>query len=151
MDGMTIDTFCDGLKQYEEHLSMRFGSGKHKKNQNKDEEQLLFAGDQFRAKRNPRFLKCYNCGRRGHLAWDCWSKNQDKEDSPEELALTADEDISNSSTLCYVDSGASRHMTGSKHLLQDYEDLDKPADIITANGVKMSGIGEGKMKMGPLI
>ena len=156
MAGLTIDLFADRLKTYEEHLIMRFGRGKVKRTDTRDSDQLLFAGDYSRSQ-SKSMVRCFRCHKRGHLSRDCrWKGRNDtrqynhQDSAHDEMALSVEEEKHHDSDICYLDSGASRHMTGFKHLLHNYQDLQDPVEVITANGTKISGIGQGDMQKGQL-
>ncbi|KAE8724613.1 tir-nbs resistance protein [Hibiscus syriacus] len=101
--------------------------------------------------------KCYNCGKMGHMAKDCWTKKKpvesntatscSKENSEdgwdaealfateeEELALT----ITTPERIDYkndwiVDSGCSNHMTGDKQKLQNLSEYNGGRVVVTAD------------------
>ncbi|KAM2299462.1 hypothetical protein ACFXTI_001304 [Malus domestica] len=101
--------------------------------------------------------KCYNCGKMGHMAKDCWTKktpvesntatSSSKENSEdgwdaealfateeEELALT----VTTQERIDYkndwiVDSGCSNHMTGDKQKLQNLSEYKGGRVVVTAD------------------
>ncbi|KAE8675430.1 putative RING/U-box superfamily protein [Hibiscus syriacus] len=105
--------------------------------------------------------KCYNCGRMGHMAKDCWTKKKlvesntatscSKENSEdgwdaealfateeEELALT----VTTPERIDYkndwiVDSGCSNHMTGDKQKLQNLSEYNGGRVVVTADNSRL--------------
>lgn len=100
--------------------------------------------------------KCYNCGIKGHMAKDCWSKKKSIESNvatskseekwdaeglfatEEELALTA----TASEHIDYekdwiVDSRCSNHMTGDKEKLQNLSEYKGSREVVIANNSKL--------------
>ncbi|KAE8665560.1 PLAC8 family protein [Hibiscus syriacus] len=105
--------------------------------------------------------KCYNCGKMGHMAKDCWTKKKpvesntatscSKENSEdgwdaealfateeEELALT----VTTPERIDYkndwiVDSGCSNHMTGDKQKLQNLSEYNGGRVVVTADNSRL--------------
>ncbi|KAE8698166.1 tir-nbs resistance protein [Hibiscus syriacus] len=105
--------------------------------------------------------KCYNCGKMGHMAKDCWTKKkpvesntatscskENSEDSwdaealfateEEELALT----VTSPERIDYkndwiVDSGCSNHMTGDKQKLQNLSEYNGGRVVVTADNSRL--------------
>ncbi|CAL9014755.1 unnamed protein product [Prunus brigantina] len=103
-----------------------------------------FHGNRGQSKNNKKFEgKCYNCGKKGHMAKDCWSnkrpvesnivtsnskeKSEDDWDAEASLAIEEEEKaltVMSPERINYkndwiVDSGCSNHMTGDKEKLQN--------------------------------
>jgi Reverse transcriptase (RNA-dependent DNA polymerase)/Integrase core domain/GAG-pre-integrase domain len=102
-------------------------------------------------------LKCKHCDRKGHIEADCWTKYPDKRPERKEkngskkseakYAMSAHR-ISSQPTKAdesywYLDSGASEHFSPFKDLFTEFKELDKPCEIITAEGTSVKGIGIG--------
>ncbi|KAJ9539388.1 hypothetical protein OSB04_032121 [Centaurea solstitialis] len=70
-----------------------------------------------------RFLyhKCYHCGLNGHIASKCPDATKAKKSAKDK-------------GIWYLDSGCSRHMTGSKSVLSDYHDERGPSVTFGGNG-----------------
>ncbi|PON31258.1 Zinc finger, CCHC-type, partial [Trema orientale] len=127
-----------------------------------------------RPKQNRRFeWKCYNCGKKGHIAKNCWSKKKAEESNAttsrderksndewdveaslaieeEELALTATvpEQI-NYDNDWIVDSGCSNYMTGDKEKLYNMTEYKGGRVIVTANNSRLLIAHIGKMVIVP--
>ncbi|CAH9132625.1 unnamed protein product [Cuscuta epithymum] len=80
-------------------------------------------------------IKCYYCNKPGHKEASCWKKEEDKEQGKSEQKSNYAEEEHlflaqhNSDNVCssvwYVDSGCSNHMTSSKSLFRDLDDTKK--------------------------
>ncbi|KAI3448734.1 hypothetical protein Pfo_005399, partial [Paulownia fortunei] len=116
---------------------------------------------------------CYNCGKPGHMAKDCWTKkkyvesntatssskenNEDCWDAEalfatveEELALT----VTTSEQIDYkndwiVDSGCSNHMTGDKQKLQNLSEYNGGRVVVTADNSRLPIAHIGKTIVTP--
>jgi hypothetical protein len=113
----------------------------------------MFAGDSD--SKRLRRGRCWKCGKRGHYAKDCKEANKsavvsETADSGEDLAFTVSvkEEFCLAAESCYIDSGASRHMTGNVNLLNNFVDFEESIEITTADGRSIMGVGSGDMKVG---
>ena len=117
--------------------------------------------------------ECYNCGKKGHMKRDCWSKKkstesniatssskEDSEDSwdaeallameEEELALT----VTTPEKINYendwiVDSGCSNHMTGDRQKLQNCSEYKGNRVVVTADNSRLPIAHIGKAIVTP--
>jgi len=107
-------------------------------------------------------LKCKHCEKKGHVEADCWTKYPEKR--PEKsgskskgkkeeakyamTAMVRKADLGRSepeSAHWYLDSGASEHFSPFRELFETFKELDKPCEIMTAEGTTIYGTGIGKI------
>lgn len=102
--------------------------------------------------------RCSYCQGRGHDAYDCHHKQRDEarqhrmrrptdSRSGDDIAFTATPSVpptySCDSTTWYVDSGATRHMSGYANLFTDLVELPEPLFITYGNGDKLAAVAMG--------
>lgn len=133
-----------------------------------------FQGNNGQSKQNRKFEgKCYKCGKKGHMAKDCWSNKKSAESNAaisnskekcedewdaeacfaleeEELALS----VTTFERIDYendwiVDSGCSNHMTGDKQKLQNLTEYKGGRLVVTANNSKLPIAHIGKTVVVP--
>ncbi|KAI5438647.1 hypothetical protein KIW84_024397 [Lathyrus oleraceus] len=94
-------------------------------------------------------FKCYNCDKVGHLAKDCRIEKKVEEttnltleaEANEGFLLMAQNEINTNDNVWYLDSGASNHMCGHKHL---FKEMRKIEDGNVSFGDASKGKVEGK-------
>ncbi|KAI5444616.1 hypothetical protein KIW84_013037 [Lathyrus oleraceus] len=95
-------------------------------------------------------FKCYNCDKVGHLAKDCRIKKKVEEttnltleaEANEGFLLMAQNEINSNDNVWYLDSGASNHMCGHKHLFKEMRKIeDGNVSFGDASKVKVEGKG----------
>jgi hypothetical protein len=100
-------------------------------------------------------VDCYNCGKHGHYAKNCWAPKMVEENTnlvtEEEarvdgLVMMANQDtIPDSDTVWYLDTGASNHMTGHKHLFTEMQEV-KDGNVSFGDASKIKVIGRGRVE-----
>ncbi|WOH14272.1 hypothetical protein DCAR_0933791 [Daucus carota subsp. sativus] len=138
-------------------LSTGSGGNEAKQNQN-------FRGS-FRGRRggNQRgrgrgYFECYNCHKPGHMANECWYKDAERknanlviedknQESQNEETLLLVSHGGDREDVWYIDSGASKHMTGNKNLFSSlFENHYGEVKVGDGKSYKISGVGELEFK-----
>ncbi|KAI5392272.1 hypothetical protein KIW84_076886 [Lathyrus oleraceus] len=95
-------------------------------------------------------FKCYNCDKVGHLAKDCQIEKKVEEttnltleaEANEGFLLMAQNEINTNDNVWYLDSEASNHMCGHKHLFKEMRKIeDANVSFGDASKVKVEGKG----------
>ncbi|RFU25060.1 hypothetical protein B7463_g11276, partial [Scytalidium lignicola] len=73
----------------------------------------------------------------------CWSVSMGDTEEQECPAYAVDD--GSNELLWVIDSGASRHMTYSREAFSDYEPLETPIQVVTANGMEIQAVGTGNV------
>jgi Zinc knuckle len=97
-------------------------------------------------------VDCYNCGKHEHYARDCWAEkkvegktNYAKVIENEKVLLMAQTpSTSGCDTVWYLDTGASNHMTGHKHLFTKMIELAGTVSFGDASKVEVKEKGNVK-------
>ena len=98
-------------------------------------------------------FECYNCGKTGHYAKDCWSEKRvdenanlaekEGEENNGVLMMAYKSTISDGDMVWYLDTGASNHMCGHKHLFVDMQEIeDGHVSFGDASKVQVKGRGK---------
>ncbi|KAE8670544.1 hypothetical protein F3Y22_tig00112127pilonHSYRG00101 [Hibiscus syriacus] len=110
-----------------------------------------------RSKKN---LKCYHCGKKGHLKKDCWSLNKNSNpqgntantsDDGDALCCEASTTVEGRKRFTdtwLIDSGATYHMTSRREWFHQYEPVSG-GSVYSCNdhALKIIGVGTIKLKM----
>lgn len=120
------------------------------------EEKRSFQSNKARGKYKGKkpYFECNFCHKPGHKANDCWEKHPEKKpvagfmhneaEKSESLLIASDGNVEN---VWYLDSGASRHMTGNKNLFSSLVEADDgQVTIGDAKSYKIQGVGEISFK-----
>jgi hypothetical protein len=95
-------------------------------------------------------IKCNYCKKKGHKQVDCWKRKAEEDGKNtsaakvgEELFMAVDSQPSLPPGYWIIDSGASRHMTPERSILDDYAQLVTPLRIVMGDGSAMEALGSG--------
>ena len=109
----------------------------------KPEDEALFLKKSFRKSKMTR--RCFGCNSPNHILAACPQKRLDKNKKEEEeksmSAFSGGKLMKKDVWIC--DSGASKHMTGQRSLLQNYERVDNLHNVTTACGTTLKCVGKG--------
>uniref|UniRef100_A0A2M4CV35 Putative pol polyprotein n=1 Tax=Anopheles darlingi TaxID=43151 RepID=A0A2M4CV35_ANODA len=115
------------------------------------ENEKAMRSEVFHRNKKPAGVVCYNCNKPGHLKRNCRLLRNDEakrvennnEKPAEECAFTISQE---EATEWYVDSGASRHMTGNKEFFNQFS-ATNTGTVTLANGQKtrINGTGRGTL------
>ncbi|KAH9708912.1 retrovirus-related pol polyprotein from transposon TNT 1-94-like protein [Citrus sinensis] len=118
-----------------------------------------------RSKKN---VKCYNCGKKGHVKKECWSNQKRREGKKPESsnahgcvastsddgeilyseATTVSEGRKQLSDVWLIDLGATRHMTSRREWFHTYEPISGGSVYMgNDHALEIAGIGTIKIKM----
>ncbi len=109
--------------------------------------------------------RCEYCGRKGHETADCETKERDDErkqrmrssqpsSSTRNVAFTAghattSRHYSCPSTTWYIDSAATKHMSGDPSIFLELKPLPEPVYITYGNGQKLPAVAQGTVVLSP--
>lgn len=97
--------------------------------------------------------KCHNCDKVGHYAKDCWGKKKVEgttnlaieDETNEGILLMAQNSINiDDDSIWYLDTGASNHMCGLKHLFKEIRQV-KDGHVSFGDASKIQVKGQGKI------
>ncbi|KAJ3701279.1 hypothetical protein LUZ61_004984 [Rhynchospora tenuis] len=130
----------------------RSGRGRgHQDNRDEKEQQGSFGNGRGRGRGgNKSHIQCYNCNRYGHYAYECRNEKKDENEKKEEkigdgvVLLASKEATPNQETVWYLDTGASNHMCGYKHMFAEMQEVvDGHVSFGDASKVKVEGQDRG--------
>ena len=101
---------------------------------------------------NSKDKECYYCHKKGHIKAECRQRLRDEgaaqPNAHTAVALMATRaGTAQQADVWTIDSGASRHVTPHKHLLNDYKDMDCAVSIMFGNGDTEEAAGTGTVEM----
>lgn len=105
-----------------------------------------------RGKKNIKDMECYHCHKKGHLKRDCRSLKREEKSSrkpnssdDKKYAVVANTSVNTKQTWL-LDSGASFHMTGQRHWIQDYREHSEKIPIRVGNNEYVYALGSGSIE-----
>jgi hypothetical protein len=98
-------------------------------------------------------VDCYNCGKHGHYASECWAEKKadgntnfaNAEEKSDDLMMMMAQNNPNpwNDTVWYIDTGASNHMTRHKHLFEEMVEIE--GLVLFGDTLKVKVKGRGKV------
>ncbi|KAJ3685006.1 hypothetical protein LUZ61_014170 [Rhynchospora tenuis] len=116
-------------------------------NRDEKEQQGSFGNGRGRGRGgNKSHIQCYNCNKYGHYAYECRHEKKEENEKKEEkfgdsvVLLASKEATPNQETVWYLDTGASNHMCGYKHMFAELQEVvDGHVSFGDASKVKVEG------------
>ena len=163
-DRLTWDYVRDRVVHEYEKTHNQSHNGRPTVTEAKNEDALLTSKAQYQRKPvNTRSGKCFYCGKKGHIAKNCYKKKADQKSSSAESAnnieekLKAENEDEIALTVCptagqleanewCIDSGASKHMTPNKRLMFNFTTFKTPLQVKLADNHYVFAYGEGDLR-----
>ena len=124
------------------------GKSRRQPRQNKPPVQQLGQQSGSRGAPSKRIVgNCFYCDKPGHMQRDCRSRIEDEKRGVQRTIAFSASTMAADNNDWIIDSGATRHLTPNRQILQDYRSVESNTEVLFVNGQQSNAEGQGNVEL----